>query len=131
MKINPSLIDLSSVTPVVLYNNTSGTTGNVTLSQSAANFSYLEIFYQYGGTDTYANYDSTKIFSPNNKQVNLTVVMAGSAGTNIQFKTSIYKISGTNMTLSNWYGDGQVNNNSNTSVSKNATIRVVRVLGYK
>ena len=125
MKINPDLLY------DVLYNDATGTTGTVTLSKSAANYNYLEIFYQVGGTEAYANYDSTRIFSPNNKQVNLTITLAGAAGNNIQFKTSVYKISGTSMTLSNWYAEGAVNNNAATRVSKNAEIRVVRVLGYK
>ena len=123
--------EIENLKQVVLYNNSSGTNGNLTLSESCENFSYIEVFYQYGGTETFTNYDSTKIFSPNNKQINLSIVLAGSGGTNIQFKTSVYKISGKNMTLSNWYGDGTVNNNAATGVSKIAVIRIVRVIGYK
>ena len=40
-------------------------------------------------------------------------------------------INGTNMTLSNWYGNGNIANNAVSAVSKTAAIRIVRVVGYR
>lgn len=48
--------------PTILYDNASGTTGTVTLSQTAADFTYLEIFF--GADDRYT---SMRIYSPNGK----------------------------------------------------------------
>lgn len=60
--------------PTSLYENSSGTNGTVTLSQTAANFVYLEIFYfdMNNGVIT-----STKIWSPNGKAVSLEVTTKG------------------------------------------------------
>lgn len=52
------------LTPTTLYSNSSGTTGTITLSESVANFSYIEIYY---GNNI--NFMSQKIFSPNGKRV--------------------------------------------------------------
>lgn len=49
----------------VLFSDETGTQDNVTLSESAGNFTYLEIFY---GADTYS---SVKVFSPDGKAVEL------------------------------------------------------------
>ena len=46
-----------------LYENSSGTTGTVTLSETSENFNYLEIFY---GKDL-TTLQSVKVFSPNGK----------------------------------------------------------------
>lgn len=52
----------------VLYNNTSGNSGNVTLSDSTANYDYIEIFYR----DVDAMYGSVKVYEPNNKKIRLS-----------------------------------------------------------
>lgn len=53
---------------IVLYNNETGTTGTVTLTETAANFEEIEIFYYKSG-----NYSSVKIANPNTKIANLTL----------------------------------------------------------
>ena len=63
--------------PVQLYNNTSGTTGTVTLSQSAANFTRLRVFFTTGN----AGYGSTEIWSPNGKD--FTCIGASAATSSI------------------------------------------------
>lgn len=50
-----------------IYSNNAGVTGTITLSESAASFNMLEIFY-HGDTDTYS---SVRIWSPNGKRVAL------------------------------------------------------------
>lgn len=53
--------------PVSLYDNSSGTTGTVPLSESAANFSYLEVFFNCGERD------SIKIENPDGKSFTMTI----------------------------------------------------------
>lgn len=60
-----------AIEPISLYNNTSGTTGTVTLSDSCSNYNYIEIFFGDLGT-TYGN-NSVKVYSPNGKTANLEV----------------------------------------------------------
>ena len=50
-----------------IYSNNTGVTGTITLSESAANFNMLEIFY-HGDTDTYS---SVRIWAPNGRRVAL------------------------------------------------------------
>ena len=113
--------------PISLYDNSTGTTGNITLSQSAANFSYLEIFF-YG---RYAQYTSVRIFNPNNKTANLHTwhVFASDSGTVVGMSRNV-NISGTTLSTgtSDQYGEwwsyqNQVKNENN--------IYIYKVFGYK
>lgn len=56
--------------PVSLYDNSSGTTGTVSLSDSAANYKYLEIYSTRGSSDSMSNFVN-KIYNPNGKNVTL------------------------------------------------------------
>lgn len=108
--------------PVVLYNNTSGTNGNVTLSSSATNYTYLEIFYR--GNDN--QYSSVKVFEPNGKNVSLLVSLTASS--QIYFKQKIVNISGTSITNTN-YSQGRFNASSQGWTNDNY-IYITRVIGY-
>lgn len=53
---------------VVLYDNASGTSDAITLSESAANFEYIDIYY--GKLDgTFGGYAYTRVYEPNGKRV--------------------------------------------------------------
>lgn len=76
-----------------LYDNASGSTGIITLSQSASNYEYLEIFF----TDNNGEKGGyTKIHYPYEKPVNLSVIEAG--GTTTHIRRTSYTISATTMT---------------------------------
>lgn len=77
----------------VLYSNSSGSTGTITLNETANNFSMIEIFYGKDGQGC----DSTKIFLPNGKTASLTVTNMYST-TGIQTATKLVTISGTSVT---------------------------------
>ena len=83
----------------VLYNNSEGSGGDITLSDSAANYTYIEIFYK--DNDGY-NY-STKIYQPNGKLVNLIAVQACGTGVNDRayLKSRVVQISGTSISTYN------------------------------
>ena len=108
---------------VVLYNDATGTNGTVTLSETSANFTYLEVFYR----DHDNHYNSVKIYSPNGK----TFWMDGgwitdnNNGGNI--KVAYSTINGTSITKTRYLegtigGSGTLNNNY---------IYIVRVVGYR
>ena len=71
------------------------TTGDVTLSQSAANFSELVIYYE--GYQTNCPRTMT-VYSPNGKRINLDIV-EDSAGGGTRVRRTAYDISGTSMAL--------------------------------
>lgn len=52
-----------------LYQNDNGTSGTITLSETSANFEYLEVFFKGDG----ASFASVKIYSPNGKRVHLYI----------------------------------------------------------
>ncbi len=62
--------DINLIKEKVLYNNATGTTGTVTLSESSANFSYLEVFY---GNSNKSGCASAKVYSPNGKGLEMAI----------------------------------------------------------
>lgn len=104
-----------------LYNNTTGTTGTVTLSQSAANFTYLKIYTRYSD-GVIGGY--MVVYSPNGKSVDVSACIAQSDGNGGMTRTRL-KISGTSISQSANYS-----NNINGSSMANVHY-IVRVEGYK
>lgn len=120
--------------PTVLYDNDSGTTGTVTLSETSANFSYLKIFYGIcNSSGTWTQYSSREIANPNGKSVVTDFVRPTNAEI-VQLASRGYSISGTNITLNEtekWAGI-----NSNGVVASqwqdgSSLIKIVKVIGYK
>lgn len=118
----------------MLYNSTTGTTGAVTLSQSAANFNMLLICYRTN--DNY--YGSTAVYSPNGKKVALHVgfsVLSSTGSKGTYLKTKAYNISGTKMTSSideDPYGYGAVFADGTQAQAISANyIYVTQVIGFK
>lgn len=106
--------------PTNLYNNANGTSGNVTLSQTSANFTYLQIFYK--NNDGFVN--TQLVYSPNGKKMALLSNYISSS--NNVFKLKGITISGTSITV-NAYGEG---NNAGWNYSSNNTY-ILRVDGWK
>lgn len=110
--------------PITLYENSSGTTGTVTLSKSSADFTYLEIF---GVTNSGENI-SQKVFSPNGKNFNLSGGYLANA-TTWQNVNARYNISGTSITKEYEY---YINNGASNDIGKTENyIYITRVDGYK
>ena len=114
---------INELKPVVLYNNTSGTTGTATLSETAANFQYLEIFYSKGGI-----YNSVKVYSPNNKKASLIIGYLNSSA-DAQLQLAKVTISGTQITRDT---SGYINFGTTThSMGTGTEVAIYRVLGYR
>lgn len=117
---------------VSLYYNTSGTSGSVTLSESANNFRYLEIFYydtKVSGPG--APYNSIKINDPNGKIVSLTNFTSNDPTLlHLRYAAKTVTISGTSITVSDYYSAGWMQAESNSWWHSNE-INIVRVLGYR
>ena len=104
-----------------LYNSTA-TTGNVTLSASAANYTMMEIFFR----DNDSHYSSTKVYSPNGKVVNLSMAESTANGV-MNFKRREVSISGTSITNQSY---GEVDSADWVPTSVNH-IYITQVIGYK
>ena len=118
---------MKKINGVVLF---SGNTNNtLTLTDSAANNDYIEIYHyiDLGGI----GYMSTKVYSPNNKNVNLGGVHRDLTQSVLFFITSMFKISGNQMTfLASGLSHMYTGDSTNLSVT-DKKVYITRVVGYK
>ena len=111
---------------IVLYENNSGSTGTITLSDTAENYYYLEIFYR--NNDGFNS--STKVPNPNGKDVVLVSTNPANTNGNAYLKSTQLSISGTKITPEKYSevsmftgGDLSINTSTNR-------ISIVKVLGW-
>lgn len=107
----------------VLYNSENGTAGTVTLSDSAENYTYLEIFYRSSGDNACG---SVKVFSPNGKLVHLGTIHYIADYDYAKF--ALVSVSGSMITFSQNY-QITLKNNGSVYSAENA-IYITRVVGY-
>ena len=112
--------------PTMLYSG-DPTSGTVVLSDSASNYSYMEIFYIDNNSVNGSECQGIKIYAPNNRSIQLS--MCDSGNNSIIMCTSRWVISGTTIT----HSQSAVSTISANSVSTNSEqqIRIWRVFGYK
>ena len=114
----------------VLYDNSTGTNGNVTLSETAANFTYIEIYFRDNNS---SEFHCEKIYSPNGKSTTIGFIRnyADSGGVLYSYLFSKYiTISGTTITnVRNDYTQfrAKVVNDHNA----NNNVYIFRVVGYR
>ena len=114
-----------------LYNNGSGTTGTVTLSDSSANYKYMDIYGKFGSSSS--EYTWGRIFTPNGKYLALSTFKSQVPATAVDFKCSNITISGTSITRGTsahmWVNSE--NKILTFSEDDNENVRILRVVGYK
>lgn len=113
---------------VSLYDNTTGTSGTVTLSETSTNFTYLEIFFK--STDD-TSYFSQKVYSPNGKNVEAFINMYGASNYRMHSMDKRYKISGTSITVAQASYVGYYTNGGTPVVNAYDNINIVKVVGYR
>ena len=107
---------------VSLYDNSSGTTGTVTLNETAANFAVLEIFY--GTSDS--NYNiSTRIAYPNGKRCRLSW-----AGSTYMYIKDV-AISGTSITNYSFTKISHANGATDNTEDGANVLYIKKVVGYR
>ena len=113
--------------PTSLYSNSSGTSGTITLSETAANFNYLEVYY---ALTTDSGYSCSKAQSPNGKKVNLQIVN-GIATNNISIAGCTISISGTSITFSAGKTIAIASGFTLNGFSNTNEIKIYKILGYR
>lgn len=108
--------------PTSLYDNSSGSTGTITLSQTAANFTYLTIFYRESKNQQ--SYGSVWLYSPNGKYARQQIIEK--SGTDMRFNTTRGVISGTSITRD--YGAVDYLSGAKYDVQE---MWIVKVIGWK
>nr|DAU32002.1 MAG TPA: baseplate protein [Caudoviricetes sp.] len=112
-----------SLSGKVLYNSANGTAETVTLSDSAENYTYLEIFYRSSGDNACG---SVKVFSPNGKLVHLGTIHYIADYDYAKF--ALVSVSESMITFSQNY-QITLKSNGSTYSAENA-IFITRVVGY-
>lgn len=110
-----------------LYDNSSGTNGTVTLSESAANFTYIEIFYSKSGV----GWNSIKIHSPNGKSAGLMYGYKEANNGRAQIGFSEVKISGTTISPTNSHGGINFEQEFKFYLYGTNEILIYKVIGYR
>ena len=109
---------------VTLYSS-SGSNGTITLSDSAANYNHLKIYYRTSSSNSV--YSSVEVYSPNDKSVSLMALRESYSSGNVYFSHKVVSISG--LTISNTnYGQGQYG--TNVGVNNTNDIYITRVEGW-
>lgn len=110
----------------VIYSNSSGSTGTITLSETAANFSFLEI--HYGNSDYQL---TTRVYGPNNKKVPLFFDYMVNSKTH-QILTKKVTISKTSITTDTSYsGYGNIIDGGTIYVGTENKVKIYYVIGFK
>lgn len=113
-----------------LYNNSSGTT-SVTLSQTAANFSFLDIYFTEGSNTLVGH---QRVYSPNGKDVTLSMVTINPNNKQAVLRGTCYKISATKITAdTDRYGTvtARTTNTVYNEFKAGNDIKIIRVDGWK
>ena len=115
-------------TEVVLYNNTTGSNGTITLPETSANFKYIDIFYTDNGGRT-GGY--TRVYSPNGKIVCLSIVEAATSSYTYIRRTS-YTFNGTSLTPDTTLAGYALMTGTTLSHTIGTNyIKIKRVVGYE
>lgn len=120
---------INSTLPTVLYNNVNGSKGNISLSETSANFAYIDIFYGRKGSSGNPVMSYKRVYNPNGQDVALDIVRTSSS-TNFQITSKTGTISGTTITM----GEQKaviINVNNAVVFEAEDNIYVYRVEGYK
>lgn len=128
-----SISDILAAIPVELFSGTYAQTYNtsITLSETAANFSRLDILYE----DSSGSRNSVTVSDPNGKLANcLMAVMTGTPYYYLKAKT--YLINGTTIAVQDMgsykrQGTARIGNNVATQANFNNEIGIVKVYGYR
>jgi hypothetical protein len=127
-----NIANLTNVVPDSLYTNASGSNGTITLSSSAANYSYIEIFFGSGS----GGYGSVKVADPNTKNVPLVIFWTGvytSSYQAVYMDTRTVAINGTSISTldTRYYHQAIKYNGTLGEYSHDNNIYITKVLGYK
>jgi hypothetical protein len=120
--------------PVTLYDNASASaSASATLSETAANFKRLTIFFK----DSDNNYSSVDVWSPNGKRVALSLTWINGASTQLMYQRVRWvSINGTSISTyrastSERYRTGQAQIGGTGGVTNSDYISIVHVIGYR
>ena len=115
----------------VLYANDAGSTGTVALSDSAANYTLVEVYYVTND----GGHHCAKVYSPNGKTVDLMGALMkaqGGGATAMYFKLRRVVVSGTSVYTTGDTGESSTTSANTCTVNSSASIiALTKIIGYK
>lgn len=123
--IRASNIDINSIMDV-LFESSSGSTTDITLSKSAAEYTRIKI---YASTSDGFRF-SEEVYQPNNKNIVLSFTNASG---NAWIKVAVYNCSGRSLKHTNVSGNesGEYTVRGDSWIATNSRIKIHRIEGYK
>lgn len=106
-----------------LYSNTAGNSGSITISESAAYFECLDIFFK----DQEGNYSSIRIYEPDGKRVSLDISVSNGEFRDIWAKVKGISVSGTSISI-DWYGEAAI---AEHTYYNNNYIYITKIVGWR
>lgn len=120
--------DFAEITPAsyTLFDNINGTQSTITLSDSSANYYFLEIYFKNNDNA----YCMSAVYEPNGKTACINTMNVEPPY--VYFKSAYVAISGSTITFTaSKNGNAYASNGSTVTLSSNNQISIVRVVGYK
>lgn len=117
--------------PVTLFSG--DTTGNVTLSETSANFSKIEILYEgYNGRSPC----TLTVYNPNGKTISLSIVEdVGNSAGGVRLRRTMYTISGTAINVdtggASFPGYTEIKGTTITENVSGNVLHITKVYGYR
>lgn len=121
--------------PTVLYSNSNGSKGTITLEASAANYSYLEIFYCED--NSYPAHQSVRYSRDMGSRFDISSIEATPTNGYVYLRTSRYNVSGKSITFarSKYVSitsntDGKTKTPTVTESTTDNKFKITKVIGY-
>lgn len=109
-----------------LYENSSGTQSTITLSDSSANYEYIEIYFK----DNTECYEFSKVYNPNGVAIPLNTIKTSATCDRVWIKTSVISINGNIITFTVEACQLTIRTSTITIDSGNI-ILICKIVGYK
>jgi hypothetical protein len=116
--------------PVILYANEEGENGEITLTDSAANYTYIEIYFK---DNVDSDYGCEKFYNPNGKSVVIDITKSwygSDSAMHCEIRSRTININGNSVTNVE-QGIISIRKEEISSHSNTNHIYITRILGYK
>lgn len=122
--VNVDIDDITSKMSKVLYDNPDGTNAAINLSETSANFKYLDIFFR----DNDTTHSSVRVYEPDGKFADLTTLANWSKS--LYVKQARYQISGSTIKPTSYSEAALTSSPSTSIVTATNMIYITKVVGY-
>lgn len=128
--INVSKFGGESSGEIVLYENEEGSNETIELSDDAANYLYMDIYFK--DQNSIPNHGFVRVYKPNGKYTFLHVISLAASGGGHYLKTRTVEIKDNQIvTVGTRYGQAYLKASTSPTVAQENYIYITRVVGYK